>query len=56
MQHNETKDVGLEMFQQEKEQPTQQKEGIISNLILIYVVVIKLSLLLYGIITLYRPF
>ena len=50
MQHSETEDVDLQKFQLVKKKSTQLKEGIVSNLILIYVVVIKLSLSLYGII------
>ena len=41
MKESETKDLLQESLQLVKEQSTQLKEGIISNLIMIYVVVIK---------------
>ena len=41
MKESETKDLLLENLQLVKEQSTQLKEGIIGNLIMIYVVVIK---------------
>ena len=41
IKESETKDLLIESFQLVKEQSTQLKEGNISNLIMIYVVVIK---------------
>ena len=45
MQHSKTEDFELQKLQLAREQSTQLKEGIVNNLVLIYVVVIKLSLL-----------
>ena len=47
MQHSKTEDFELQKLQLAREQSTQLKEGIVNNLILIYVVVIKVSLLVY---------
>ena len=44
MKEIESKDLPLENLQLVNEQSTQLKEGIVSNLIMIYVVVIKQSL------------
>ena len=44
MKEIESKDLLLENLQLVNEQSTQLKEGIVSNLIMIYVVVIKQSL------------
>ena len=46
MKHRETKDLKPEKLQVVKEQSTELKERIVSNLIVIYDVIIKLSLLL----------
>ena len=48
MQRSETKDLELERLPLVKDESIQLKEGIVSNLIMIYVVVVgKLSLSLY---------
>ena len=54
MQHSETKDLELQKLQLAKEQSTQLRQGIVGNIILIYVVVIKLSLLVYVYLLLHR--
>ena len=54
MLHSETKDLELQKLQLAKEQSTQLRQGIVSNIILIYVVVIKLSLLVYVYLLLHR--
>ena len=50
IQHSETKDFALEKLQLVKEQPTQSKEGIVSNVIIDICWCHKLSLSLYSII------
>ena len=56
IKQNETKKLELEKLQLIKEQSSQLQEGIVSNFILIYDVVIKLLLLLYGIIIITQIF
>ena len=46
MQHSKTKDVDIQKFQLVTKHSTQLKEGIVSNVILIDVIVIKKSFLL----------
>ena len=54
MLYSDTEDFELQKLQLAREQSTQLKEGIVSNLVLIYVVVIKLSLLVYVYVLLHR--
>ena len=54
MQHSKTEDFELQKLQLAWEQSTQLKEGIVNNLILTYVVVIKVSLLVYVYLLLHR--
>ena len=54
MLHSETKDLELQKFQLATEQSTQLRQGIVGNIMLIYVVVIKLSLLVYVYLLLHR--